>query len=299
MYTEDYVEKFLAEPLVDCLAMRRLGNKLVTTTMLDRVLVSKKGYENLLDAVTFRLAEYNPYFKRHESVRDAGIEARDMVKGPGLERPKPSKKMQNSPNSTSDLVELQPEASTLYAGSDTSNVTPDDDYFVRPTEDSLISFGETEYNVYIGRHGDPHIDSVLARLSLAIPYLRGKVAVRAHIGRYMMLGPTPSRRTRTAAVREIGRLSGSSHFTKILTNQVGEARELIALKADGQQLWRSRPVKTQVTHQFICTHKNARKRFAVHVEDVGHGNHFSYSLHNFSKGVDVKDVVYVHALRRN
>jgi len=299
MYTEDYIEKILAEPIVDCVAMGRLGTRLVTTTILDRVLISEQGYEKLLNAVTFRLAEYNPYFKRHESVRDAGIEARSVDKGLTLERPKPSKKVHSSLDSTWDVVEPQPEATTLHAGSDTSNVTPEDDYIVPPTEDSLISFGETESNVYTSRHGDPEIDLVLAKLSLAIPYLRGKVSVRAQIGRFVSLGPAPGRRTRTAAAREIGRHEGTSHFTKVLTNQFGEARELTALKINGYPLWRSKPLKTEVIHQFICTDKNARKRFALHIEHVGHGNHFSYSIHDFSKGVGLKDIVYVHSLRRN
>ncbi|KAK3903773.1 hypothetical protein C8A05DRAFT_43054 [Staphylotrichum tortipilum] len=163
------------------------------------------------------------------------------------------------------------------------------------------------------------IETAIAKVLSLGPYRRGKVSLRAELGRAIFEAVDPSGLAFNSAnspsngwkkptlIKKLNKDYGENqniHFTKILSTFGCAVGDMINAKASGIRLWEQEPNRSWTTYSFHCSLRsnNNEGRFIVDIEDDGtsKGN-FSYSIrpHNDVFPPDQPTPIYVHAVQRN
>ncbi|KAL2165421.1 hypothetical protein VTH06DRAFT_719 [Thermothelomyces fergusii] len=163
------------------------------------------------------------------------------------------------------------------------------------------------------------IETAITKLLLLGPYRRGKLAVRAELGRIILEkvdrsglafnnASTPSNGwTKAQLLRNLNNDFGGSQnisFTKILSTYGCDVGDMVNLQVNGTRLWEEMPSRVWITYSFHCGLRSDKglSRFIVDIEDCGAGsNQFSSSIRPSDgvEGADKPMPVYVHAICRH
>ncbi|AEO53254.1 hypothetical protein MYCTH_2114188 [Thermothelomyces thermophilus ATCC 42464] len=163
------------------------------------------------------------------------------------------------------------------------------------------------------------IEAAIAKLLLLGPYRRGKLAVRAELGRIILEkvdrsglafnnATTPSNGWMKAQLlRNLNNDFGGSHnisFTKILSTYGCDVEDMVNLQVNGTRLWEEIPSRVWITYSFHCGLRSGKglSRFIVDIEDRDpKSSQFSYSIRLFdgAESADKPMPVYVHAICRH
>ncbi|KAL2166452.1 hypothetical protein VTG60DRAFT_2760 [Thermothelomyces hinnuleus] len=163
------------------------------------------------------------------------------------------------------------------------------------------------------------IEAAIAKLLLLGPYRRGKLAVRAELGRIILEkvdrsglafnnATTPSNGwTKAQLLRNLNNDFGGSHnisFTKILSTYGCDVEDMVNLQVNGTRLWEEIPSRVWITYSFHCGLRSEKglSRFIVDIEDRDpKSSQFSYSIRLFdgAESADKPMPVYVHAICRH
>ncbi|GAB1310166.1 hypothetical protein MFIFM68171_00376 [Madurella fahalii] len=163
------------------------------------------------------------------------------------------------------------------------------------------------------------IEAAMAKLLATGPYRRGKLELRAELGRVLLMGldlsalafndvNTPSNGWEKAELLKQLSVYFSEpqniHFTKILTTYASDAEGMINIKTGGTRLWEEKPSSVWTVYSFRCALRIQHRllQFVVDIEDDSTSSTpFSYlirPLHGVD-GVNGLLPLYVHAIRRN
>lgn len=163
------------------------------------------------------------------------------------------------------------------------------------------------------------IEASVLRQLYAGPYRRGRVEVRAELGRAILEEvdasgvsfnnvTTPSNGWRKLdLIKRLNthhRENQNIHFTKILSIYACDIEDMINTRTAGTRLWEQAPACSWTIYSFHCSLRSAEQlgRFIVDIEDDGTSSGvFSYSirLHNDTPSQDKPLPIFVHAIRRH
>ncbi|KAL2155068.1 hypothetical protein VTH82DRAFT_3744 [Thermothelomyces myriococcoides] len=163
------------------------------------------------------------------------------------------------------------------------------------------------------------IEAAITKLLLLGPYRRGKLAVRAELGRIILEkvdrsglafnnAGTPSNGwTKAQLLKNLNSYFGGNQnisFTKILSTYGCDVEDMVNLRINGTRLWEEMPSRVWITYSFHCGLRSEKglSRFIVDIEDCGPGmNQFVYSIRRSddAEGADKPMPVYVHAICRH
>lgn len=163
------------------------------------------------------------------------------------------------------------------------------------------------------------IEAAMAKLLVTGPYRRGKVELRAELGRVLLSGldvsalafndvSTPSNGWEKAELlKKLGIYFGQPkdiHFTKILTTYSSDIEDMINIKSGEARLWKENPSHAWTVYSFRCALRSKDRpiQFVVDIEDdpTAH-DPFSYSIRLLENVGAAQGLlpIYVHAIRRN
>ncbi|KAK3300103.1 uncharacterized protein B0H64DRAFT_448155 [Chaetomium fimeti] len=163
------------------------------------------------------------------------------------------------------------------------------------------------------------IHAAMVNLLSMGPYRRGKVEVRAEIGRIVLEKvdktglafnneSTPSQGWEKAMLLERLKTDFGGHqnihFTKILSAYAPNIEDMINTEKDGVRLWEHKPSCASTTYSFYCGLRSDKHIFPffVDIEDDGTlSTELSYSVrvHSSRRDWDTPMPIYVHAICRH
>lgn len=163
------------------------------------------------------------------------------------------------------------------------------------------------------------LEAAMVRLLMTGPYRRGKVELRAELGRVLLMGldlsalafndiNTPSNGWQKAKLLEQLGVYFSQpqniHFTKILTTYASDTEDMININTGGTRLWKENPGRAWTVYSFRCALRlqNTPVQYVVDIEDDPlSSDPLSYSIRPYHSvdGMDGLLPIYVHAIRRN
>ncbi|KAK1755194.1 hypothetical protein QBC47DRAFT_461259 [Echria macrotheca] len=313
---------------VECLRMIDIDKLLVLTTLLDPVRFSNFGetYARFAqNGATMRLTEFNSFTGRYDPVVGSGISARSLTPGEREKRWDTGKFSMlvpdNCPTASNKLHQLVPAGPDDVATGAAAATSPgacvverpgsdfgDEDEYLSdsesaPSDTSVLEIVENR----LGLKTISDIDAALIMLLGPAAYLRGKVALRAELGRIILKRVPNGTPASNGARRGLGMgksqllkmlNSGPAdvHFTKILTTFSREIRDLVESRTNSQRMWQSKASWMKVSYLFHFFDEERKEKFIISVEDSGVNDKFSYSIHSWNEhGADDVRIVLEHS----
>jgi hypothetical protein len=162
------------------------------------------------------------------------------------------------------------------------------------------------------------VEAAITRLLESGPYRRGRVAVRAELGRAILVGAdesgvafndpsTPSNGwKKSELIKKLDHGYGTNHgihFTKVLSTYGCDIEDMIkATDQHGVRLWAQEPSRTWTTYTFHCN-RRLMGGFIVDIEDHGPSSGgvlvSSVRLQHDQLNADTSMPAYIHAIRHH
>ncbi|KAK4100637.1 hypothetical protein N658DRAFT_559452 [Parathielavia hyrcaniae] len=162
------------------------------------------------------------------------------------------------------------------------------------------------------------VEGAMAKVLSMGPYIRGRLLVRAELGRIILetddvsglafnnAGKRSNGWRESVLIERLNHDFGNNkniHFTKILSTFARDMEDMVSMTANGARLWEENPNRAWTTYSFHCSLNAAHKlhRFIVDIEDNGAATGFSYSIRLPNGGSDRDELMplYIHAIRRH
>ncbi|KAL2126851.1 hypothetical protein VTI74DRAFT_131 [Chaetomium olivicolor] len=163
------------------------------------------------------------------------------------------------------------------------------------------------------------IEVAMAKLLLSGPYRRGRVEVRAELGRTVLGAIPPSglafNNVETPSngwekwelIRRLKVHCGPNRnilFTRVLSTYASDVEDMINMNANGVRFWQQEPSRVWRTYSFHCALRSGESlhKFIVDItDDRSETGVFSYSIrpHDDFQLQNKPLPVYIHAVRRN